>query len=96
MTIKSLARALPLLLVGWMSILVIVALLTDAAPAYVVLLPSAALLNDLPDTTSIIAASSYSVTLASDQSGIARALYGSGAWLVLPAGLPGCLPLPQQ
>ena len=96
MTIKSLACALPLLLVGWMSILIIVALLTDDAPAYVVLLPSAALLNDLPDTTSIIAASSYSVTLSSDQSGVARALYGSGAWLVLPAGLPGCLPLPQQ
>lgn len=95
MTTKSVLLALPLLFLGWISILLSVAILTDEAPAYVVIFPGEDLLRNLPGDASIIAVSGFSVTLASDVSGFARSLYGSGAWVVLPAGLPGCLPMPQ-
>ncbi|KIC08955.1 hypothetical protein RA19_16745 [Leisingera sp. ANG-M1] len=95
MTIRSAALALPLLFLGWISVLLAVAVLTDEAPAYVVVFPGKDLLLDLPEGTAILAASRYSITLASGSEGFARALYGSGARIVLPAGLPGCLPLPR-
>ncbi len=95
MTIRSVLIALPLLVLGWLSTLVVVALLTYEAPAYVVLLPQDRLLDGLPEDTAVLAASRLSVTVASDAPGFAKALYSSGARLVLPAGLPGCLPLPK-
>lgn len=95
MTIRSVLLALPLLFLGWLSVLLTVAMLTDEAPAYVVIFPGKAFLRDLPEDASVIAVSRLTVTLTSDASGFARSLYGSGAWIVLPAGLPGCLPLPQ-
>lgn len=94
MTIRSLLFALPLLLAGWISVLIAVALVTDEAPAYVVLFPSTQLMQHLPTGSAIIAASQLSITVSSAQPGYAKALYASGARLVLPAGLPGCLPLP--
>lgn len=95
MTIRSALLALPLLFLGWLSILLTVAILTDEAPAYVVIFPGNALMRGLPGDSSIIAMSEFSVTLTSDAAGFAKSLYGNGAWVVLPAGLPGCLPMPQ-
>ncbi len=95
MTIRSVLIALPLLVLGWLSTLMVVALLTDVAPAYVVLLPQDTLLDGLPEDTAVLAASRLSVTVASEAPGFAKSLYASGARLVLPAGLPGCLPLPK-
>ena len=95
MTIRSVLMALPLMFLGWLAVLLGVALITDEAPAYVVLFPSAGFLNSLPENTSLLATSSFSITLASEQENVARMLYNSGAWIVLPAGLTGCLPLPR-
>ncbi len=95
MTIRALISALPLLALGWLATLSAVALITDEAPAYVVLFPSDRFLGALPNGTSVLAASDISVTLTSDQTGFARSLYGQGARLVLPAGLAGCLPMPK-
>lgn len=95
MTIRALLLALPLLFLGWISVLLAVAVLTDEAPAYVVVFPGRALMQDLPGDAAILAASRFSVTLTSEAPGFARTLYASGARIVLPAGLPGCLPLPQ-
>ena len=95
MTIRSVLVALPLLFFGWFFTLVAVALLTDEAPAYVVLFPGEDLVRDMHDDVSIISDSQFSVTLTSDRRGLARTLYGNGASIVLPAGLPGCLPLPR-
>ena len=95
-TTTSLARALPLVVAGWLGVLVLVGLLTDVAPGYVVVLPKAGLLDDLPQESGVLSATRFSVTLANPGGGFARDLWRRGALLVLPAGLPGCLPLPDR
>ncbi|MEM7425280.1 MAG: hypothetical protein AAF441_04250 [Pseudomonadota bacterium] len=96
MTIKRLALALPLLFAGWIATLASISLLTDEAPAQVVVFPKRAFLDNLPEGASIIALNDWSITLASPRPGFAGSLYRHGAWLVLPAGLRGCLPLPRR
>ena len=94
MTIKTLLIAIPLMLTAWFATLLVVALLTDDAPAYVVLFPGIGFMANLPSDVAVISASDISVTLASDKVGFAKSLYQQGAWIVLPAGLAGCLPMP--
>ena len=94
MTIRAVFMTIPLILMGWIGVLTMVGVVSDRAPAYVVLFPSQLLLENIPESSSILATSIASITLTSDETGFARALYLSGAWLVLPAGLPGCLPKP--
>lgn len=93
MTIKTLCIALPCLIAGWIAVLSMVALTTDAAPAYVILFPPEGLINALSEETAVLSARQFSITLTSEEPGFARSLYSHGALVVLPAGLPGCLPL---
>lgn len=92
MIIRRLVLALPVVFLGWIGVMALVMRLSDAAPAAVVPLPGAAVLAHLPEGTGILELSPYAVTLA-NRPGLARDLYAAGAWLVLPAGLTGCLPL---
>ena len=48
-----------------------------------------------PNKVEFRAKGSTSVTLTAERPGLARALYRQGAWVVLPAGLRGCLPMPR-
>ncbi|MCL6282736.1 hypothetical protein M3P21_04260 [Ruegeria sp. 2012CJ41-6] len=96
MTIRQVLLALPLLVLGWLLTLVAVSLMTDAAPAYVVVLPSSDFVDRLDPDMSVLAAGPVTVTLAAEDPRAAMRLYRAGARLVLPAGLPGCLPLPKQ
>jgi hypothetical protein len=93
MTIRTVYIALPCLITGWLTVLSLVALLTNAAPAYVVPFPPQGFMNALPEESSVISARKFSITLASEEAEFVRTLYNRGALLVLPAGLPGCLPL---
>ena len=95
MTIRFVLWVLPLVFVGWLLTLMSVSLLTDDAPAQVVLLPSAGFIQSLSDDIAIIASNDWSVTLTSPRDRFALSLYRRGARIVLPAGLPGCLPLPR-
>ena len=95
MTIRTLLIGVPAMFAGWLIVLVMVGLITDEAPASVVLFPSPEFVDALPHGTSILESTRFSVTLRSDASGFVRSLYESGAIIVLPAGLPGCLPLPK-
>jgi hypothetical protein len=95
MTISRIVWAVPLVLAGWIAVLAGVMALSDAAPGAVVVWPSQNLIANLPGGVAILGHSAVSLTLASDAPGLGRALYGAGAWLVLPAGLTGCLPLPD-
>lgn len=94
--IRSVLVALPLLALGWLGVLALVALVSDAAPAYVVPWPSRDFVSDLPEDARIASYGHHAITLQSDTPGFARRLYGSGAVLVLPAGLPGCLPFSRD
>ena len=94
-TTTSLLLAAPLVLAGGIGVLAAVGLTADAAPGYLVVLPRADLLGRLPDGSGILAAGRFHVVLANPGGGFARTLWRSGGLLVLPAGLPGCLPLPE-
>ena len=91
-TTKRTAFALAVVFIGWIAIMATVMRLSDVAPAAVVFFPSPELLADLPDDTSILGLERFRLTVVNATGG-ARALYDAGAWLVLPAGLTGCLPL---
>lgn len=83
------------LLTAWIAIMALVMRYSDAAPAAVVILPGERFIAAMPDAA-ILSRSPVSITLKSDAPAFAKSLYGAGAWLVLPAGLTGCLPLPAQ
>ena len=91
MIIKRLLIALPIVGLGWIGILAGVMWVTGEAPAALVILPPAGLMEDLPAGTAVVSVGPYSVTLRGGDNLVA-ALYRAGAKLVLPAGLTGCLP----
>ncbi|QMU60092.1 MAG: hypothetical protein GKR98_12415 [Boseongicola sp.] len=65
---------------------------SDVAPAAVALFPTASMLESLKEGTGILGLNRLALTVA-NRPGMASELYAGGAWLVLPAGLTGCLPL---
>ena len=91
-TIKRTSYALALVFVGWIAVMAMVMRYSDVAPAAVVLFPSRGLMAQLPEDTSILGLSRTRLTVENAPN-TTRALYDAGAWLVLPAGLTGCLPL---
>ena len=93
--IKRLLWAVPLVFAGWIAVMALVMRFSDAAPAAVVLFPGEALMTGFPKEAAILGINPVALTLA-NRPGLAADLYASGAWLVLPAGLTGCLPLTQE
>ena len=94
MTIKHWLLALGGVFLGWVTVLAAVMLLSDAAPGAIALLPPDDFGDRLPDGAAIVGGGSGWVAIRSDMPGLGMSLYRAGALLVLPAGLPGCLPLP--
>lgn len=82
-----------MIITGWIGVLAGVMVLSDDAPAALVLFPNAAFFDALPKDVSITSQNAISVTVVGETTGFAPTLYKSGAWLVLPAGLLGCAPL---
>lgn len=95
MIIRRLLLVLPLLVASWLLVLTLVMRFSDAAPGAVVLFPPEGFIASLPADLSVVAATRLTVTLVGDAPDMARRLYAAGAPWVLPAGLPGCLPLPD-
>ena len=93
MITKRTLIVIPVLLVAWLGVLSAVNLFSDDAPALVVLFPSDAFLDKMPEGVAIVGATPYSVTLASPDAGFALQLYQRGARVVLPSGLTGCATL---
>ncbi|MFD1343901.1 hypothetical protein [Litorisediminicola beolgyonensis] len=92
--ITSLLKALPLVALGWLGTLSLVMLVTDEAPGAVVLFPADGFVSALPEGLGIAGAGPFWIAVRGEVPGMGRALYAAGGRLVLPAGLPGCLPLP--
>lgn len=82
-------------LIAWLAVIAAIMRFSDAAPGAVVVLPSEGFVAGLPADVAVLSAGPLWYTVRSDMSGLAGVLYDAGALLVLPAGLPGCLPLPK-
>ena len=82
------------LFAGWIGTLALVMVLSDAAPGAIVLLPAQEFAKRLPDGAAVVGGGRYWIAVRSDAPGLGAGLYRAGGKLVLPAGLPGCLPLP--
>ena len=95
MITRRLLKSLPFVLAGWIAVMALVMRFSDAAPAAVVFWPTQGFMRALPADAAIIDVNGLAVTFA-NRPGLASDLYSSGAWLVLPAGLTGCLPLSQK
>ena len=80
-----------LLIILWVVLAAGVLLLTDRAPAALVVLPNGKFFAQMPDDAAIISRSPFSITLSGSDPAFTRRLYKAGAWLVVPAGLEGCL-----
>jgi hypothetical protein len=93
MTTSRLLGGAALLLGGWLAVLALAMRLGAPAPAALVVLPPEGLLARLPPSVALADAGPLGVTVRSDRPGLVAALYAGGAWLVLPAGLAGCLRL---
>ena len=95
MTIKRVLLAVPLIFAGWIGVMALVMRFSDAAPAAVVPWPGTQFMNNLPSQAAVIEVNSLAITFA-NRNDLVRELYLAGAWLVLPAGLTGCLPLSAE
>lgn len=93
MTTRRALLALPLLLVAWLAVLALVLRLGAPAPAALVVLPPEGFWTRLPPSVAVTDQGPLGVTVRSEEPGLVPALYAAGAWLVLPAGLAGCLRL---
>lgn len=93
--IKRIALALPLVVLAWIALMAVVMRFSDAAPAAVIPLPGLQMMTELPEDAAILDVTTQALTLA-NRPGLTRDLYKAGAWLVLPAGLTGCLPLTRK
>jgi hypothetical protein len=80
-------------LFGWVSLQLGVMYFTDAAPGAMALFPTEGFISRLPANARIVDIGEFWITIASDEPALGKNLYAAGAWIVLPAGLPGCLPL---
>lgn len=96
MTIRHWLLALGAVFIGWVATLAAVVILSDAAPGAIVFFPSQAFVANLPDGMAVVGGGAGWVAIRSDVPGLGQALYRAGGRLVLPAGLPGCLPLPSR
>ncbi|WP_147127414.1 hypothetical protein [Shimia ponticola] len=79
------------MVVGWLGLLVGVTLISDAAPAVLVLFPNDDLISTMAADVAILDATRFSVTLASTEGDLARRLYQNGSFIVLPARMTGCI-----
>ncbi len=94
-TIRKVAIALPVVAVAWVALMAVVMRYSDAAPAAVVPFPTLQGFTELPENAGLLSANAQAITLA-NRPGLTEDLYAAGAWLVLPAGLTGCLPLSES
>lgn len=90
MTTRELLLAVPLLIGGWLGLLGVVGLLSDDAPAQIVMFPNESFLQSLSPDMAVLEINRWSITVVSDEESLVQKLYDQGALLVLPSGLQGC------
>lgn len=93
MTIKTWLLSLVTVLFGWFGLQLLVMRFTDAAPGAVILFPPESFVTHLPAGVAVVGVGANWIAVKSEAPNLGKKLHASGAWIVLPAGLPGCLPL---
>ncbi len=93
MTIKSWLLSLVAVLIGWIGVQAAVMRVSDAAPGAIALFPADDFVSHLPANAAVVGTGRYWVAVQHPGPDLGAQIYAAGAWLVLPAGLPGCLPL---
>ena len=84
---------LVLIAAGWFVFMAGFMLVSEAAPAALVIAPRAGFLDNAPRDTQLMRGGETVLVVAPGRDGYVRRLYASGAWLVLPALRNGCLDL---
>ena len=87
------AGILVLIVAGWFVFMAGFMLVSEAAPAALVIAPRAGFLDDAPRDMQLMRGGETVLVVAPGGDGYVRRLYASGAWLVLPALRNGCLDL---
>ena len=82
-----------MVLAGWIGLQLGVMYFTDSAPGAVALFPGDDFIARLPEGVAVVAVGDNWIAVSFDGADLGKKLYEAGAWIVLPAGLPGCLPL---
>ncbi|MEL6410998.1 MAG: hypothetical protein AAGK67_16515 [Pseudomonadota bacterium] len=95
MTIRHWIAAVVCVFFGWVGTLLSVMVLTDAAPGAIVLFPSENFISSLPDGAAVVGGGGTWIAVRANTPDLGLSLYKAGGRIVLPAGLPGCLPLPK-
>ncbi|UOA26177.1 hypothetical protein [Pseudosulfitobacter sp. DSM 107133] len=93
MTTRGWILAFALAICGWLGVQLLLVRFSDAAPGAVALFPAADFVARLPAGVSVVGGGAHWIAVKSDAPDLGRDLYAAGARVVLPAGLPGCLPL---
>lgn len=94
MTIRAWVLALSGVVLSILTLQLGVMYFTNEAPGAVVLFPPDGFISALPQDIAVVGAGRNWISLRSDIDRLGRELYRAGAPVVLPAGLPGCLPIP--
>lgn len=95
MTIRQICLTIACVFCGLLATLSLVMVFSDAAPGAIVVFPGEDFVESLPDGVAVVGGGEAWIAIRSDLPDLGRTLYRAGGRLVLPAGLPGCLPLPS-
>jgi hypothetical protein len=99
MIIDRLARArrsaavMALLLMLWFAVTAAMTISPGVTQAATIIFPTMVLMNNLPDNVSVLRWDRATASVTSADPDFVRALYGAGAFLVLPARKAGCMDL---
>lgn len=91
MTIRTWSAALACVFAGWLTLMIGLTYFTDAAPGAVAIFADQGFYGSLQADIEIRDAGPNWVSVASSEPNLGPRLYEAGAWIVLPAGLKGCL-----
>lgn len=87
------AAILALLLMFWFTVTSAMTLLPGVTQAATIVFPSSALMNNLPESVSVLRWDRATASVTSEDPEFVRRLYAMGAFLVLPARKSGCMDL---
>ena len=93
MTTGSWIFSFSLVILSWSALQTVVMLFTDTAPGAIALFPANDFMAHLPDDVSVVGTGVNRISVRSGAADLGPKLYSAGALIVLPAGLPECLPL---